>query len=297
MRRPVFGDFFSGSAHRHLLRAVRDALLEDGADLTTNAVFPPEAKFLADIVSKEESLVAGLPIAALVLEESAAQEQGEWTLSLHVEEGALVPPGTAVASLEGGARVLLRAERVILNFLCHLSGIANLTRSYVRALEGTGIRLLDTRKTLPGLRYPEKYAVLVGGGCNHRKNLSEMLMLKDNHIDAAGGILAAVELLRLEYPPDLPIEVECRTLTEVREAVACAVNRIMFDNMTPADMRQALELVPSGIEVEISGGISLDAIGEVAAAFPGRKPDYISVGRLTHSAPAADFSMRLRAVP
>ena len=209
----------------------------------------------------------------------------------------MLAPGTVAVTLEGGARLLLRAERVILNFICHLSGIANLVKRYVDALDGTGVRLLDTSKTLPGLRYPEKYAVLVGGGCNHRKNLGEMLMLKDNHIDAAGGIAPAVAMLRGAYDPVPPIEVECRTEDEVRQAVECGVTRIMLDNMLdnggPGVMQQALSLVPESIEVEISGGVTLENIRMIAQTGASRKADFISVGRLTHSAPAADFSMRI----
>ena len=283
-------------ARHHLQRAIRDSLLEDGADLTSNAVFRPEATLAAAIVAKEETLMAGLHIAAMVMEETCSVEPGEWDMQAHVAEGDHLSPGTKVASFRGSARLLLRAERIMLNFITHLSGVANLTRKYVQALEGTGVRLLDTRKTLPGLRYPEKYAVLVGGGCNHRKNLAEMLMLKDNHIDAAGSINKAVAMLRKAYAPCPPIEVECRTAYEVREAVACGVSRIMLDNMYQkgeAVMRESLDLVPPDIEVELSGGVTLDNIGRMARACGARKPDFISVGRLTHSAPAADFSMRI----
>ncbi len=289
-----FDNFFSGPARRHLLRAIGDALSEDGPDLTSNAVFSPKERLLASITAKEDSVLAGLALTDLVLEETARLEPGEWALSLFAKEGALVKAGSAVAEISGSARIILRAERVILNFICHLSGIATLTARYVKALEGTGVRLLDTRKTLPGLRYPEKYAVLVGGGCNHRKDLGELLMLKDNHIDAAGGILAAVERLRAAYDASLPIEVECRSLEETRQAVAAGVFRIMLDNMSPQMMQQALKEIPRSIEVEISGGVNLDSIAELARLGGERKADFISVGRLTHSAPAADFSMRIR---
>jgi nicotinate-nucleotide pyrophosphorylase (carboxylating) len=208
-----------------------------------------------------------------------------------VEEGAFLRKGEKAASLEGSARLLLRCERIILNFICHLSGIANLTRRYADALAGTGVALLDTRKTLPGLRYPEKYAVLVGGGNNHRKDLAEILMLKDNHIDAAGGIRPAVEHLRAAYTPAPPIEVECRTQAEVLEAVACRVDRIMLDNMSAPAMEKALAAIPASIEAEVSGGVSLDNLGVLAQLKGPRKPDFVSVGRITHSAPYADFSM------
>lgn len=288
-----FSNFFSGGAGLHLMRAIRDSLAEDGPDLTSNAVFAPGDTLRAAIVAKEGTLLAGLPIVPLVLNETARLEDGGWSYSDHAEEGSFLAAGTTVVSLAGSARILLKAERIILNFICHLSGIANLTRSYVNALAGTGVRLLDTRKTLPGLRYPEKYAVLVGGGCNHRKNLGELLMLKDNHIDAAGGMASAVAALRAAYDPTPPIEVECRTLEEVTEAVACKVSRVMLDNMGPQMIWQALDLVPGSIEVEISGGVTLSNIAELARSGEGRKADFISVGRLTHSAPAADFSMRI----
>jgi nicotinate-nucleotide pyrophosphorylase (carboxylating) len=180
-----------------------------------------------------------------------------------------------------------------LNFLSHLSGIAHLTRRYVTELEGTGAALLDTRKTLPGLRWPDKYAVLVGGGRNHRRNLSEMLMLKDNHIDAAGSIREAVAMLRAAYGADCPpIEVECRNLAELREALDSGVKRVMLDNMDIPALSAALPLIPPQVEAEISGGVTLENIRVLALASP-RRPDFISVGRITHSAPAADFSMRI----
>lgn len=292
MDRGAFDNFFTGVARKRLLRVIKDSLAEDGPDLTSNAVFSAKDKLQAEVVAKEDTLLAGLPVIPLVLEETAALEPGEWSLEAHAEEGAVVRTGVSIASLFGSARVLLRAERVILNIICHLSGIANLVRAYASPLAGTGARLLDTRKTLPGLRYPEKYAVLVGGGHNHRKSLGDMLMLKDNHIDAAGGVRRAVELLRAAHA-DIPIEVECRTLAEVEEAAAAGVSRIMLDNMGHVMMERALELVPKSTEVEISGGVTLENIGTLARLGKKRKADYISVGRLTHSAPAADFSMRI----
>ncbi len=162
----------------------------------------------------------------------------------------------------------------------------------MRELKGTGVRLLDTRKTTPCLRWPEKYAVQAGGGTNHRKNLAEMLMLKDNHIDAAGSITAAVAALRARYRPCPPVEVECRTLEHVREAVAAKAERIMMDNMEGPLLSRALALVPPDVEAEVSGGVRLETIRAIALMGP-RRPDFISVGRLTHSAVAADFSMTL----
>lgn len=295
--RPIFDTFFVDVAARHLARSVRDALVEDGPDLTSMAVFDAGDRLKAMIVAKEENILAGVRIAPAVFKECSADEPGEWLCRPLRADGERIARGDAVLEIEGDARLILRCERIILNFIMHLSGIATLVRRYVDALEGTGVRLLDTRKTLPGLRYPEKYAVLVGGGCNHRKNLSEMLMLKDNHIDALGGIGPAVERLRKTYRQCPPIEVECRTPDEVREAVAHGVERIMLDNMLEngdeAMMRQSLELVPPGIEVEVSGGVTLENIGRIGGIGGLRRPDFVSVGRLTHSAPAVDYSMRI----
>ncbi|WP_028587997.1 carboxylating nicotinate-nucleotide diphosphorylase [Desulfocurvus vexinensis] len=287
MNASTFHEFFQGPALEHLLRAVRAALDEDGPDLTSLAVFAPEAPARAEIVAKQDAVAAGLPIGPLVLD---AVEPGAGAgMRLLAEDGQAVRPGQVVAELHGPARTLLRAERVILNFLTHLSGIATLTRSYVDALRGSRTTLLDTRKTLPGLRHAQKYAVLMGGGKNHRLSLSDMLMLKDNHIDQAGGIAPAVARLRAAYAPCPPIEVECRTLAEVREAASLGVARIMLDNMAPGALAEALALVPEGIETEVSGGVSLATLAAIAQAGP----DFVSVGRLTHSAPAADFSMRI----
>lgn len=291
---PEFSEYFQGEAREHLMAILELSLAEDGPDLTTEGVFAPGDRLHAIIVAKERTLIAGLPVIPLVMDLCAAHpEELSYTWQCLVKEGEEAVPGTLVARLSGPARQILRAERVILNVVSHLCGIATLTRRYVQALEGTGVRLLDTRKTMPGLRYPDKYAVLCGGGHNHRRNLAEMLMLKDNHIDAAGSITGAVQALRARYNPCPPIEVECRNCDEVREAVACKVERIMLDNMSPDRLPEALELVPSSIETEVSGGVSLDTIRDYATASPRRKPDFISVGRITHSAVTADLSMRI----
>lgn len=284
----LFERFFQKEARLFLLAAVRVALSEDGPDLTSSGIFAPEDRAQAHILAKEPAVVAGLPIADLVLEFCGGGHQ----IMLNVDDGERVFEGAVLAVIEAPAARLLQAERVILNFLCHLSGIATLTAQYVAALAGTKTRLLDTRKTLPGLRYPEKYAVLAGGGLNHRKNLSEMLLVKNNHIDRAGGIAPAVARLREAYSPCPPLEVECRTLDEVRAAVACSVDRIMFDNMAPAEIKAALALVPQGVETEVSGGVTLDNLAEIGRLGP----DFVSVGRLTHSARSVDMSLRLTPV-
>ena len=278
----------------HLLSILELSLAEDGPDLTTEGVFGPGDRLQAIIVAKEQTIIAGLPVIPLVMDLCATHpEELSYTWQSLAKEGQEVAKGSIVARISGPARQVLRAERVILNFVSHLCGIANLTRRYAEKLEGTGVRLLDTRKTMPGLRYPDKYAVLCGGGHNHRRNLAEMLMLKDNHIDAAGSMTKAVELLRRRYTPCPPIEVECRNHDEISEAVACKVDRIMLDNMTPDMLPEALEMIPSSIETEISGGVSLDTIRAYATVSTVRKPDFISVGRITHSAVTADLSMRI----
>ncbi len=282
-----FSNFFQGEALTLLNESIDLALREDGPDLTSEGVFPERHRLSAKIIAKQDTLVAGLPLIPLVMKRCG---RGDWSWQAFADDGDLVADRTVVATIEAQAARLLKAERIILNFITHMSGIANLTRTYVQQLEGTGTRLLDTRKTLPCLRYPEKYAVLVGGGLNHRMNLREMLMLKDNHVDLAGGISPAVATLRARYSPCPPIEVECRTLAEVQEAVACRVDRIMLDNMTIEAMCEALEAIPADIETEVSGGVTLETIRPLASASP-KGPDFISVGRLTHSAPVADFSM------
>ncbi|MGE4299347.1 MAG: carboxylating nicotinate-nucleotide diphosphorylase [Desulfovibrionaceae bacterium] len=306
MLHTTFDDFFQLKARKYLIGAISLALEEDGHDLTSLGIFNLEETLHARIIAKEDTLVAGLPVIPLVLERCAPK--GSFSYEILAEEGSRVTPDPGhppdyppsyppnypvVATMSGPAAALLKAERVILNFVTHLSGIANLTSRYVAAMGDTRTRLLDTRKTLPCLRYPEKYAVLVGGGCNHRLNLEEMLMPKDNHVDRAGGITPTVTALRKAYTPCPPIEVECRTLADVDEAVACGVNRIMLDNMDLDTMRQALARIPESIESEVSGGVTLETIAAIAAIGP----DFISVGRITHSAPAADFSMRVSAMP
>jgi nicotinate-nucleotide pyrophosphorylase (carboxylating) len=287
MSEELYATFFTGQALACLRRAIALALDEDGPDLTGLAVFPPEARMRARLRAKAPTVVAGLPICREVL--AAVDPEGGWHFSPQAEDGDAVVAGTTLAVIDGPARTLLQAERIMLNFLCRLSGIAQLTRTYVTALAGSRTRLLDTRKTAPGLRYPDKYAVRCGGGLNHRLNLTQMLMLKDTHIDQAGSITKAVAALRAAYDPCPPIEVECRNLSEVAEAVAVSPSRVMLDNMDGATITAALGLIPAGIETEISGGVSLEtlpALGRLGA-------DFVSVGRITHSAPTADISMQI----
>lgn len=286
----MFFSFFCDERLAMLHRLVDLALEEDGRDLTSEAVFPADSLLYASIVAKQDTLVAGLPLVAIVLERMGCASAD---VTLLAADGDIVKRGQEVARILGSAPVLLKAERVIMNFICHLSGVANATRSFVQAVQGTGVRVLDTRKTAPGQRYLEKYAVRMGGGTNHRMNLQEMLMLKDNHIDQAGSITNAVASLRAAYSPCPPLEIECRTLAHVREAVSLSPSRIMLDNMPLETAAQALAIIPAHIESEISGNVTLTTIRALAEL----RPTYISSGAITHSASVADFSMRLAVAP
>ncbi len=286
MEKVVFNTFFQGKAFNYLTALIDLALEEDGRDLTSEALFSPDDRLRAVITAKQHTLVAGLPLFSLILE----RIPGSVDVELLVKEGASAAPDTRVARFEGQAIKVLKAERIMLNFLSRLSGIANLTRAFVQKLEGTNVTLLDTRKTTPGLRYPEKYAVLIGGGKNHRLDLETMLMLKDNHIDRAGSIKSAVKCLRKSYKACPPIEVECRSLDDVRETVQAQADRIMLDNMDSSTISRALKIIhAAGLESEVSGGINLENIAAIASLGP----TYISAGALTHSAVAADFSMSI----
>lgn len=284
--RKSWSQFFTQEAVEYLDRGIALALAEDGPELTSRGIFSGDSALNAVLRAKEETFTVGLPLVGIILKKIGAPFY--WRPL--VREGARVKPFTEIAVISAPAEALLKAERVILNYITHLSGVANLAGEYVKQLQGTGVRLLDTRKTLPGMRWQEKYAVMVGGGFNHRMNLTEMLMLKDNHIDAAGSITSAVRALRDKYQPCPPIEVECRTVAHVREALAANADRIMLDNMSGQLLSDALAIIPDNVEAEVSGGVTLENIRSIALTKP-RRPDFISVGRLTHSAPAADFSM------
>jgi len=286
----MFFSYFNDERLTLLHRLVDLALEEDGRDLTSEALFPPASLLEASIVAKEETLVTGLPLIDIVFERMHCTKP---LVTLLASDGDAVIRGQEVARIRGSAPILLKAERVIMNFICHLSGVANATRRFVQAVEGTGVRVLDTRKTTPGQRYLEKYAVRMGGGHNHRANLEEMLMLKDNHIDQAGSITAAVCALRTAYDVCPPLEVECRTLDHVIEAVSLSPQRIMLDNMPVQTAAEALRLIPSHIESEISGNVTLATIRPLAEL----RPTFISTGAITHSATVADFSMRLTQSP
>lgn len=274
---------------RSLKRIIEAALDEDigSGDVTTNATVPPEASSTAEIIAKQEAVLAGLDAAQEVFREVDAAVE----FSRLVSDGARLAPGMVVARLAGPTRSLLLGERVALNLLQHLSGVATLTAQYVERLRGTGVRILDTRKTLPGLRLLEKQAVRAGGGGNHRFGLFDAILIKDNHITAAGGVARAVAAARAAGHHLLGIEVETRTLDEVREALAAGAAVIMLDNMSLDAMREAVRLINGRARTEASGNVSLATVRAIAETGV----DFISAGALTHSAPAADLSMKLRA--
>ena len=269
-----------------ILQALREDITFE--DVSTASVCPTARPATVELIAKADGIIAGLDVFARTFELLDSQS----SVLFDVADGDEVHAGDHVGQVRGDARVLLSGERVALNYLQRMSGIATYTHRMAAALEGTKTVLVDTRKTTPGMRVFEKAAVEIGGGSNHRYNLSTAVMLKDNHIDAAGSITRAVARLRETYSPCPPIEVECRTLDHVREAVAAGADRIMMDNMGAPLLGQALELVPAHIEAEVSGGVALETIRGIALTGP-RHPDFISVGRLTHSAVAADFSMTL----
>jgi nicotinate-nucleotide pyrophosphorylase (carboxylating) len=265
---------------------VQLALIEDigSGDVTSEATIPADLRLTGVLKAKEAGVIAGLAVARLVF----TMLDERMSLETLVEDGDWVEPGTVLGRVTGPGRALLSGERIALNILQRMSGIATLTRRYVSAVAGTKAVILDTRKTAPGLRLLDKWAVCLGGGQNHRFGLYDMALIKDNHITAVGGITAAVERVRAGAP-GLPIEVEVKNLDELRETLALPVDRIMLDNMNPAVMRQAVEIADGRIPLEASGNISLDNVAAVAATGV----DFISAGALTHSAKALDISLKI----
>ena len=271
-----------------LARQLQQFLEEDIGlgDITTDSVFGPRQEGLAVFVAKEEFVTAGIDeIAPLVF----TTRNPRIVCTPLIEDGETALPGKQIFSAQGPVRDLLSAERLALNLVQRLSGIATLTAAFVHEVEGLPVRILDTRKTTPGLRVLEKYAVRVGGGHNHRFSLADGILLKDNHIAACGSIAQAVRILRDKAPHTLKIEVETENLTQVEECLACGVEIIMLDNMAPALMRQAVTMIDGRALVEASGGVNLANVREIAETGV----DLISVGALTHSAKAVDISMRL----
>ena len=267
---------------------VKLALTEDvgPGDITTLALIPREQKAKAVIRAKARGIICGLPVAREVFRHLDPHLR----FSPKVKEGALVKPGQVVAEVEGRVRGILIGERTALNFLQHLSGVATLTNQFVKKVEGKKVKILDTRKTIPGLRVLEKYAVRVGGGVNHRLGLYDAILIKDNHLKMTGGIKKAIRKIRSQYGVKKPIEVEAKSLAEVREAIEERVNRILIDNMDLKTLRQAVKLCrKAGIVTEASGKVSLPKVRAIAATGV----DYISIGALTHSAPALDLNLKI----
>ena len=279
----------AGLGTTYVLDVVTRALDEDldgGVDVTSVATVPFDQESTADLVARADGVVAGLPVAAAVFE-VATDDAVE--IVWPVDDGAPVRRGDVLMSLTAATRGLLTGERTALNLLCRLSGIATLTRQWVDAVEGTGAAVRDTRKTTPGLRALEKYAVRCGGGVNHRMSLSDAAMVKDNHVVAAGGVAEAFRAVRAAFP-EVAVEVEGDSVEDVLEAVDAGADLVLLDNMPVADMRRAVEAVAGRARLEASGGLRLDNAREVAETGV----DYLAVGALTHSAPVLDIACDLR---
>jgi nicotinate-nucleotide pyrophosphorylase (carboxylating) len=266
-------------------RIIETALQEDIGlgDITTEVTIAPETMARAELVAKEDFVLAGIDIAGRVFK--TVNPAVDFEKLLH--DGCKVRKGEVLAWLRGPAASLLQGERVALNLMQRMSAIASLTSRYVEAVAGTKAVIVDTRKTVPGLRVLDKYSVRMGGGRNHRIGLFDGVLIKENHIAAAGGIGEAISRARLKLPHTLKIEVETRNFAEVEEALAAGAEIIMLDNMSYADMRQAVEMIAGKALVEASGGVNLETVAEIAATGV----DIISVGALTHSINAADISM------
>ncbi len=272
-------------------RAVRLALQEDlpHNDVTTEALFPTPTPARARIITQQSLVIAGLAAAVHTFEAVDAS----LVLSLHRQDGECAQDGDCLLQIEGDGRSILKAERVALNFLQHLSGVATLTRQFCDAVHGYPVTILDTRKTIPGLRALQKWAVVLGGGTNHRRSLSDGVLIKDNHLvllnHTTTPILTACRKAKANAPRGMKMIVEVESLAEVRQAIAGQVDIILLDNMNSATARQAIRLIKGRALVEVSGGITLKNVRAMAAAGP----DRISIGALTHSAPAATLSLVL----
>lgn len=267
-------------------RLIRMALQEDitSEDVSTNAVMRSAVKGTVDLIAKEDGIIAGLDVYARVFQ--ILDEKTE--ISFNFKDGEAVKKGNLLGTVTGDIRVLLSGERVALNYLQRMSGIATYTKQVSKLLEGSKVTLLDTRKTTPNCRVFEKYAVRIGGGCNHRYNLSDGVLLKDNHIGAAGSVAKAVAMAK-EYAPFVrKIEIEVETMEQVKEAVEAGADIIMLDNMTPEMMKEAVELIAGRAQTECSGNITKENIAKILETGV----DFVSSGALTHSAPILDISMK-----
>lgn len=267
-------------------KLIRMALQEDitSEDVSTNAVMRSAVKGTVDLITKEDGIIAGLDVYARVFQ--ILDEKTE--ISFNFKDGEAVKKGNLLGTVTGDIRVLLSGERVALNYLQRMSGIATYTKQVSKLLEGSKVTLLDTRKTTPNCRVFEKYAVRIGGGCNHRYNLSDGVLLKDNHIGAAGSVAKAVAMAK-EYAPFVrKIEIEVETMEQVKEAVEAGADIIMLDNMTPEMMKEAVELIAGRAQTECSGNITKENIAKILETGV----DFVSSGALTHSAPILDISMK-----
>lgn len=271
-------------------RIIRQALAEDmpSGDLTTEAIIPPEAKARAIIVAKQDGVLAGIDFARRVFE---LIDSSIDFLKLK-EDGQAFKRGDILAQITGSAQAILKGERTALNFLQRLCGIATLTARFVAATCGTKTKILDTRKTTPTLRLLEKYAVRQGGGQNHRLNLSEAVLIKDNHLKVVGSIKQAIERAKQALPPGTPIEVEVTSLDEAKEALEAGASRLLLDNMTLREIRKVVDWVKGRVELEVSGRINLRRVRQIAKLGV----DFISVGRLTHSFQSIDLSLEIEEV-
>ena len=267
---------------------IQRAIAEDlagGVDVTSVATVPADQRSILDLVARADGVVAGAPVAAAVFEiASAGRVAASFTA-----DGSSVKRGDVLVSAVGPTRDLLLAERTALNLLCHLSGVATLTRTWVDALGSSGTRVRDTRKTTPGMRALEKYAVRCGGGVNHRMSLSDAALVKDNHVVAAGGVAAAFDAVRRQFP-GIPVEVEVDSLEQLDEVVAAGADLVLLDNFTPDRMAEAVRRVAGRAHLEASGGLTL----EMAPAVAATGVDFVAVGALTHSAPVLDIGADLR---
>ena len=271
----------------YITDTIMNALKEDMplGDITTDNIISEESVTRATFLAKQDAVISGLIVAKQVF--SILDRDVEFTT--FIKDGDAVIKGDIIAEVKGSTRALLKAERTALNFMQRLSAIATITNKYVKLVEGTGVKVTDTRKTTPGLRLLEKYAVSCGGGSNHRFSLSDGVLIKDNHIAAAGGIKNAVEAVRKSIPHTVKIEVETESLEEVQEALDCGADIIMLDNMTNDQMMEAVKLINKRALVEASGNVSEETIAGIAKTGV----DIISVGKLTHSANSVDISMNI----
>ncbi|MEX0833298.1 MAG: carboxylating nicotinate-nucleotide diphosphorylase [Actinomycetota bacterium] len=274
-----------GDARELIRRAVTEDL-GGGGDVTSRAIVVPDAACRGAVLVKADGVIAGTAIFSGVFAELDRAISVEWS----VADGDAVGAGAEIGTVIGPARPVLAGERVALNFLQHLSGVATLTRRYVDACEGTGSVVLCTRKTLPGLRSLERQAVESGGGMLHRAGLDDGVLIKDNHVRLAGGVTAAVKRAKAGAPPSMDVEVEVESIEELEEAIKAGTGAVLLDNPDLETVKRAVDVVAGRVPLEVSGGITLDRIREIAAAGRLR----ISVGRITHSAPALDVSLELR---